>query len=366
MRKNEAIWIEKSQRWQIKVQKDGKRKAFYSTKSGKKGKIEAEKKADAWLETGEDDGRRRLEKVWEEWLDWQMQVNGSKNPTYQKNRSIGKNYVLPEIGWKMVGSIKVSDWQRVIDQAYIERSLSRKMLMNIRGALTSFYSFCRRQQLPICKPEDLVIPRAAKVGERKILQPDDIRKLAECDTIMYRGKEQKCFYINYFRFAVYTGMRPGEILGLRWDDIRDGVLTIRRAINVQNEETAGKNRNAKRSIYLTQYALHTLEAQKAMLRACSIISPWVFPGEDGTPTTEQMVYRYWRRWCDHNGVENTSLYELRHTFVSINADVPDALLKQMVGHSATMDTRGVYGHEVDGQNQQAAAMVEAAFDRIKK
>ena len=46
MRKNEAIWIEKSQRWQIKVQKDGVRRAFYSFTPSKRGKIEAEKKAD--------------------------------------------------------------------------------------------------------------------------------------------------------------------------------------------------------------------------------------------------------------------------------------------------------------------------------
>jgi len=50
-RKNEAAWIESRNRWQINVQADGVRKTFISSKPGKKGKIEAERKADEWLET---------------------------------------------------------------------------------------------------------------------------------------------------------------------------------------------------------------------------------------------------------------------------------------------------------------------------
>ena len=49
-RKNEASWIESRERWQINVQSDGERRTFSSSIAGKKGKIAAEKKADAWLE----------------------------------------------------------------------------------------------------------------------------------------------------------------------------------------------------------------------------------------------------------------------------------------------------------------------------
>lgn len=49
-RKNEASWIESRGRWQINVQSDGERRTFSSSIAGKKGKIAAEKKADAWLE----------------------------------------------------------------------------------------------------------------------------------------------------------------------------------------------------------------------------------------------------------------------------------------------------------------------------
>lgn len=68
-RKNEAIWIEKSQRWQIKVQKDGVRRAFYSSTPSKKGKIEAEKKADKWLATNTKDENIRVGKLWADFLN---------------------------------------------------------------------------------------------------------------------------------------------------------------------------------------------------------------------------------------------------------------------------------------------------------
>lgn len=52
MRKNEAKWYDSAKRWQIKIQKDGERRTFFSSTKGTKGKIAAEKAADAWLESG--------------------------------------------------------------------------------------------------------------------------------------------------------------------------------------------------------------------------------------------------------------------------------------------------------------------------
>ena len=49
MRTNEAVWLEKYNRWQIKVQKEGIRKTFTSYTNGKLGKREAENKADEWF-----------------------------------------------------------------------------------------------------------------------------------------------------------------------------------------------------------------------------------------------------------------------------------------------------------------------------
>jgi len=56
-RRAEAVWIEARSRWQINVQRDGKRKTFTSSTPGRKGKHEAEGKADDWLEAGQPERR---------------------------------------------------------------------------------------------------------------------------------------------------------------------------------------------------------------------------------------------------------------------------------------------------------------------
>ena len=92
-----------------------------------------------------------------------------------------------------------------------------------------------------------------------------------------------------------------------------------------------------------------------------IASAWVFPATDGGQASERAIYKAWRSYCDRVGIPKTSLYELRHTFVSINYAVPDALLKSMVGHGPSMNTRGQYGHEVDGQKYITAELIDKSL-----
>lgn len=78
---------------------------------------------------------------------------------------------------------------------------------------------------------------------------------------------------------------------------------------------------------------------------------------------EQSLYNYWRLYQRCNGIEPPiSLYELRHTFVSMIEDaVSPAQLRRMVGHSKSMDTFGWYSHAVEGRADAAALAVSAAL-----
>ena len=67
-RTNVAVWHEKYHRWQIKVQKDGVRKTFYSTQPGRTGQREFHKKADEWLDAGIV-GDEKISKLYDLWLD---------------------------------------------------------------------------------------------------------------------------------------------------------------------------------------------------------------------------------------------------------------------------------------------------------
>ena len=70
------------------------------------------------------------------------------------------------------------------------------------------------------------------------------------------------------------------------------------------------------------------------------------------------------RYCKANQIPPVSLYELRHTFVSVNKEMPSSLKKMAVGHSKDMDTESTYGHQMADDLERAAAYSEAAFDAI--
>lgn len=67
--------------------------------------------------------------------------------------------------------------------------------------------------------EDLTVPKGARLKGRKILQPDSLRVLLSTDTRVVRGKVEQDENVHAYRIAVMTGLRPGELLGLRVGDL---------------------------------------------------------------------------------------------------------------------------------------------------
>ena len=103
-----------------------------------------------------------------------------------------------------------------------------------------------------------------------------------------------------------------------------------------------------------------------MLDDYRLVLTWVFPQEDGSPTSEQIYYRRFKAFCKYNGIENITPYEMRHTYVSINKEMPDELLKMQVGHSTAMPTREQYSHERNGDTERAAILSSIALESIIK
>ena len=359
-RKNDAQWMEKQQRWQIKVQKDGQRRTFYSSNPSRRGKVEAERKADHWLEVGSCDEHIKLKDLWAQYID--MLHETSHRSTYTQIETYGKNWIIPFLGQKKMSAIKAQGWQDCINAA-AKAGKAQKTCKNIRAAITGFLKYAKRRGIPT-DLDELTIPKIAVPGERKILQPDDLEVLFTQDTVTKHGEKQPCTFIHAWRFAVLVGLRPGELCGLKWDDIQGGVLTIKRSINSYKEVTPGKNKNAKRRIVLPPRAASVLLDQQGFLRAASIKSAYIFPDEQGDPANPRVLYDRWKFYRREHGL-NCSPYELRHTAASMaQAEVPEALLKRVFGHSKSMDTYGVYGHEVDGELDLVAQKLEAAYDRI--
>ena len=363
MRKNEARWIEDRARWQINVQKNGERKTFTSKTPGKKGKAEAERKADNWLEDSITAVNSRVGKLLDEYSKYLE--DGTSYGHARQYKGYIEHHIRPVIGMKRINALTEGDLQDVINLAYARHKLADKTLRNIRGCLSNFMKWCRKHGKTRLHPEDLSIPRSAKKSEKQILQPDDLKVLFTSSMTTWRDKPVEDWLIHAYRFAVLTGVRPGELRGIENKDISGSKLTIRRSINIFEEQTQGKNDNARRTVQLSPRALAEIEAQRAMLKQHGILSPYLFPRKDGERLKYEYFYDMWSRYCKANGIEHVSLYEMmRHTYVSVNKDMPSGLKKMAVGHSKDMDTEGVYGHQMAGDLERMAAYTEEAFDEL--
>lgn len=374
-RVNTAFWVEKEKRWCIAVQKNGTRKRFYSSTPGRTGQREANAKADAWLDDSIRDGRKKVAALYAEWVEELKLTCGTSY--VEQCKKYGDYYILPVCGDIRIDELTEGDLQKAINMSFKKRCLkkerqrrssdkplSRKTLMTIRSTEISFLKWCSRNRYSTMFPE-LSIPKNARMGKKKILQPTALKVLFDVDTRLYYGKLVFDEYIYAYRFAVATGVRPGELVGLWYGDVKGNTVNLRRSINRLDEETTGKNENAIRSFDMGQEAREAYEAQVALLKASGI------PLNYTTPLfqiqNQRTLFKRWKKYQRDNGIEpQVTLYEMRHTFVSIESGVlTDSQLKMLVGHSKNMDTAGVYRHELDGQREDLAAATTAAFRKAQ-
>ena len=258
-RTNTAKWMEKQKRWQINVQKDGRRRSFTSSTSGRTGQREANAKADAWLDAGIEHTNTQVDALFNGYLE-DLRARTSETH-WRPETSRYETWIKPEIGHLRVDKLHEGHFQKIINNAY-QGGLSKKSLMNLRAELFSFAKYCRRVKASNFHPEDVTIPKSAPVKEKRILQPEDIVTLFSVDTTRFREKIIVDDFIHAYRFQAVTGMRPGELLGLKWTDIIGDTVSIRRSINVLGAETTGKNDNAVRSFRLNDTSRAILAAQR--------------------------------------------------------------------------------------------------------
>lgn len=161
-------------------------------------------------------------------------------------------------------------------------------------------------------------------------------------------------YIYGYRLQVLHALRPGEIGGLRKSDRVGDVVHIQRSINTYGQETQGKNDNAVRSIVLSDLAKVCWDKQAALSD-----DDQMFPDFDGSKYRKHLI-----SYCKQHHISQISPYELRHTSISIMQTLPEGLVKAVGGHSRSMDTFGVYGHEVQGDKTLTAQLLQERFTNL--
>jgi integrase len=219
-------------------------------------------------------------------------------------------------------------------------------------------------------PTDGVRPLKTPTGaakESKALDPYQVKALLEAAS----DDRFEALYV----VAIHTGLRRGELLGLKWTDadLDAGTLTVRRSLDVDGTVKVPKNRAGRRTLKLTSRALDALKTHKVRQNAERLQagSRWqddglVFPNTVGKPMNAGNLYR--REFQPllkraELADEGFTIHSLRHTFATTLAEkgVHPSIAQKMLGHSDIRMTLAIYTHATYGMQDAATDALQEAF-----
>ena len=174
-------------------------------------------------------------------------------------------------------------------------------------------------------------------------------------SFLREAKESGVFEMYYIELA--TGLRRGELLGLKWEDLDLEQCTLRvqrqvSRINGEVVEAPLKTKNSYRTISLGEDAVGILKKQK---KKCGD-SEYVFPSPTGGPISPDSVIQMLHRVLKRAGLPKVRFHDLRHTFatVALQNGVDIKTVSGMLGHYSAGFTLDTYAH-VTTQAQREAA-----------
>ncbi|MBE7939666.1 DUF3596 domain-containing protein [Ramlibacter aquaticus] len=182
--------------------------------------------------------------------------------------------------------------------------------------------------------------------------------LAEVQLILARARED---YRAYFTVRFFTGMRTGEVHGLKWKyiDFERRLILVRESI-VLGEEDELKTEDSQRDIQMTQVVYEALRLQAKSTRK---ISDYVFCNQAGNPLdNKNFNNRVWRPLLRHLGLAHRRPYQMRHTTATLwlaSGEAPEWIARQL-GHTTTEMLFRTYSRFVPNLTRQDGS----AFDRL--
>ena len=164
-----------------------------------------------------------------------------------------------------------------------------------------------------------------------------------------------------------TGLRRGELLGLKWEDIDldRGNLRVKRQIaRIDGEivEAPLKTKNAYRTLPLAEDTVDVLQQQKKKVGS----SPWVFPSPTGGPISPDSVLHMLHRVLKRAGLPRVRFHDLRHTFatLALQNGVDIKTVSAMLGHYDAGFTLRTYTHATRQKQDEAAATMGSFMEQV--
>jgi integrase len=289
--------------------------------------------------------------------------------TYDGYKRDVHHHLIPQLGRRKLKELTPGDIRRLY-RKMAERGLKDRSIQYVHSTLRKSLKSAVVDRLINHNPTDSVKPLKTPTGaarESKALDPDQVKALLEAAS----DNRFEAFYV----VAIHTGLRRGELLGLKWTDadLEAGTLTVRRSLDVDSTFKMPKNRAARRTLKLTPRALDALKTHKVRQNAERLQagSRWqdhglVFPNTVGKPMNAGNLYRReFQPLLKRAGLANEgfTIHSLRHTFATTLAEkgVHPSTAQKMLGHSDIRMTLAIYTHATDEMQDAATAALQEAF-----
>jgi integrase len=211
--------------------------------------------------------------------------------------------------------------------------------------------------------------RAPKPKKKEVnaLSPEQARAFLEAA----RADRFEALYV----LAIHCGLREGELLGLRWDDVdlEAGTLSVRRTLSeTRTGPIFEQPKNGKgRSIQLTNTAAEALRTHRKRQNEERLrLSPFwedhglIFPSQKGTTmNAKNLTARSFKPVLERAGLPDIRLHDLRHTCATLLLfkGVHPKLVHELLGHATIAITLDTYSHVLQGMGNQTATAMESVL-----
>lgn len=210
--------------------------------------------------------------------------------------------------------------------------------------------------------------------------------------VMTREEQSKLIYVSYkFRYGIFvrlvlsTGIRMGELLGLKWEDIdmRTGVINIRRTLNrlpkinyngVGNSTEivfqSPKTKNSLRSIPLVKSIVEELKGWRQVQLSDAQLASTAYTDTGMLVTNQLGMYieprtfkDYYNQMLEASGIGHFTFHALRHTFATraLEQQMDSKTLSMILGHYSVSFTLDTYAHVLDSHKREGMMLMEELF-----
>jgi integrase len=305
-----------------------------------------------------------------EYLDvWlKRSVYGSvRQSTYDRDTNLVNNHIKPVLGslkLKKLNSAHVQNFYRNRLDTGLSASTVRKIHDILRRGLAQAVDWHLTQR----NVADVVKPPRPVPKEIVALSTDETRRLLDA------AAEDRLEAL--YMLAVHTGMRQGEMLALRWQDvdIENAVLSVRRTLTRRGGKVAfgePKTKKSRRSIRLTPQAVDALRAHlERQLRDMEILGDHyqdqglIFTTDTGAPINpSNLRQRSFTPLLKRAGLPHMRFHDLRHTCATLllSRGVHPKFVQELLGHATIAITLDTYSHVMPSMGDATAKAMEDAL-----